>query len=240
MADILRQRIITGQLGDGDLLPKEADLRVSFPVSKPSLREAMRILEAEGLIRVRRGNVGGAVVHRPTSANVAYTLALVLSANRSAIPEVARAIRECEPACAALCAERRDRRRQVVPRLRALQKEAMDSVGDLFAATSLSRQFHEAIVALCGNEPLIVIIGALEKLWSSHERGWADQSRHSGSVPVEERRAALETHAHMIDLIAAGEADEVRDLSRRHLEAVQAYPSSGPAVDLSVLREQMG
>lgn len=240
MADILRRRIISGQLGDGDLLPKESDLRTSFPVSKASLREAMRILEAEGLIRVRRGNVGGAWVRRPNSSNVAYTLALVLSAEHAGITEVAQALRECEPACAALCAERSDRNKIVVPALRKLQQEAMGSVEDLFLATSLSRQFHEAIVALCGNGPLIVIIGALEKLWSSHERGWADQWRDSGVVPIEERRAALEVHAEMIELIAGGEPDKVRDLSRRHLEAVQAYPSTGPAVDLAVLREQLG
>src|SRR5947209_6940395 len=124
VADRLRERILRGDLEDGDLLPKEEELRASYPVSKPSLREAMRILEAEGLITVRRGNVGGAVVHRPTPANVAYTLAMVLSANRVDIPDVARALREVEPSCAALCAGRADRAAAVVPQLRALQNEA--------------------------------------------------------------------------------------------------------------------
>ena len=82
VADRLRSRILTGDLEDGDLLPKEEELREIYPVSKPSFREAMRILEAQGLITIRRGNVGGAVVHRPTANNVAYTLAMVLANER--------------------------------------------------------------------------------------------------------------------------------------------------------------
>ena len=65
IADSLRRRILEGELADGDVLPKVDDLLLEFPVSKPSIREAMRILETEGLISVRRGNVGGAIIHSP-------------------------------------------------------------------------------------------------------------------------------------------------------------------------------
>src|SRR5262245_25847064 len=120
VASHLREQILSGELADGDVLPKEEALRQNYPVSKPSFREAMRILEAEGLVAVRRGKVGGAVVVKPSATNVAYTLALVLRSEHVHLPEVARALREVEPSCAALCAERRDRRRAVVPKLRAL------------------------------------------------------------------------------------------------------------------------
>ena len=242
VADRLRERILRGDLEDGDLLPKEEELRASYPVSKPSLREAMRILEAEGLITVRRGNVGGAVVHRPTPANVAYTLAMVLSANRVDIPDVARALREVEPSCAALCAARSDRAKAVVPKLKALQKEALANVDDLVQATTLSRHFHESLVALCGNETLIIMVGALEALWSSHETGWATRTTDPGQVPVEERRVALEAHQRIIDLIAAGDAAAVRDLVAEHLAEVQQYPSPAPGtggIDPVVVRDRL-
>ncbi|MEE3755193.1 FadR/GntR family transcriptional regulator [Mycobacterium intracellulare] len=64
IADELRGLIITGGLDEGDLLGTEADLLERFDVSRPSLREALRILEAEGLISVVRGALGGVVVHR--------------------------------------------------------------------------------------------------------------------------------------------------------------------------------
>ncbi len=165
------------------------------------------------------------MVHRPSASNVAYTLALVLCAQGAGALDVAAALRECEPACAALCAERKDRKRAVLPKLRALQKEAVANVSDLVQATNTSRRFHEAIVELCGNEPLKVIVGALEVLWSSHETDWANQIRDPGLVPVEERRHALDIHAELIDLIAAGDSVRVRELSAEHLQFVQHYPS---------------
>ncbi len=240
VADRLRERILRGDLQDGDLLSKEEDLRAEYPVSKPSIREAMRILEAEGLITVRRGNVGGAIVHRPTSSNVGYTLSLVLSANQVPIHDVATALRAVEPTCAVLCAGRRDRRRVVVPRLRTLHKQALASIDDLVQATALSRRFHETMVELCGNETLIIMVGALEKLWSSHETRWASAAG-AATVPVDERRAALQTHGEIIDLIAAGEASEVHDLAAVHLSAVQSYPSSAKAgvVDPLIMRDHL-
>lgn len=242
VADRLRERILRGDLEDGDSLPKEEELRAAYPVSKPSLREAMRILEAEGLITVRRGNVGGAVVHRPSPANVAYTLAMVLAANQVDVPDVARALRQVEPSCAAMCAEREDRLTEVVPKLTALQDEAMASVDDLVHATALSRRFHESLVSLCGNETLIIMVGALEALWSSHETGWANRTIDQGEVPVEERRTALEAHQRIIDLIAAGDTAAVRTAVAQHLSEVQQYPSPQPGVggiDPVVVRDQL-
>ncbi len=225
VADHLRDQILTGDLKDGDLLPKEDVLRATYPISKPSLREAMRILETEGLISIRRGNMGGAVVHRPSASNVAYTLALVLRSQGTGTLAVAKALQECEPACAALCAERKDRKRAVLPKLRAIQKESLASVSDLVLATTTSRRFHEAIVELCGNEPLKVIVGALEVLWSSHETDWANHMRDPGLVPIEERQNALDIHTEIIQLIADGDSVQVRELCSKHLEFAQRYPS---------------
>ena len=224
VANRLRDRILSGDLEDGALLPKEEELREAYPVSKPSIREAMRILEAEGLITVRRGNVGGAVVHRPSSTNVAYTLAMVLRAEDVGFHDVAMALREVEPACAALCAERKDRRRAVVPKLRAIHKESLKMVDDLVVATEISRRFHEAIVSLCGNGSLIVIVGALETLWSTHETGWS-RTKGADQLPVNERREALQAHAELIEAIAEGDATRARELTASHLQAVQNYPS---------------
>ncbi|MCU1460077.1 MAG: Transcriptional regulator, GntR family [Acidimicrobiales bacterium] len=241
IADRLRTLILAGDLADGDLLPKEEDLRAQFPVSKPSLREAMRILETEGLITVRRGNMGGAVVHRPTAAHVAYTLGLVLTAKRVPVGDVAKALQLVEPVCAVLCAERRDRRRTVLPALRRLQREALREVDDLYRVTNLSRAFHEALVEHCKNDTLKVMVGALEALWSTHEATWAARS-HGLAVPVDERRAVLAEHQEVIDLIDAGDADAVRLAVVEHLERAQQYPgtdNSQPTVDLDTFRHRL-
>jgi DNA-binding FadR family transcriptional regulator len=183
--------------------------------------------------------VGGAIVHRPTAANVAYTLALVLSSKRVALPDVARALQEVEPSCAALCALREDRLDAVVPRLRDLQRQALDAVDDLVQATTLSRRFHESLVELCGNETLIIMVGALEALWSTHETGWANRA-DTGRVPVAERRIALDAHDRIIDLIAAGDAVTVRREVAEHLAEVQQYPTpnNDGIVDPVVVRDR--
>lgn len=224
VADDLRNRILVGDLGEATGLPVEEELRAQYPVSKPTLREAMRVLEAEGLVTVRRGSVGGAAVHPPTAANVAYTLGLVLASRRTDLADVGMALRAVEPACAAACAQRSDRSEAVVPELQRLHDRSMEVVDDLVAATAASRAFHEAIVRLCGNESLTVLAGALESLWSTHESDWA-QRVHASDVPREERVAALLEHQVLIDLIVDGDADGALRQASSHLEAVQMYPS---------------
>src|SRR3546814_1841939 len=64
IAQAIRRRIVLGDLVEGDLLPTEADLMTQFDVSRPTLREAIRLLEAEGLVRVLRGAKGGVRICR--------------------------------------------------------------------------------------------------------------------------------------------------------------------------------
>ena len=75
----LRNRILTE---DNYRLPIQEQLVKDFGVSYPSIREALRILETEGLVTVRRGSVGGADVHRPDEFSAAYHLGLSLQAAR--------------------------------------------------------------------------------------------------------------------------------------------------------------
>jgi DNA-binding FadR family transcriptional regulator len=114
----LRERILSGAIPDGGSLPKHEDLLEEFQVSGPSVREAFRILETEGLITVRRGNVGGAVVHVPQPSTAAYMLGVVMQAHDVSLSDVAAALQKIEPLCVALCAARSFRKRTIVPRLR--------------------------------------------------------------------------------------------------------------------------
>src|SRR5262245_47255365 len=62
----IRELIVTGELVDGERLPPLESLVDEYGISGPSMREALRILESEGLITVQRGKIGGAIVHRPS------------------------------------------------------------------------------------------------------------------------------------------------------------------------------
>src|SRR5690242_20670828 len=91
----IRNRILTAD--DDYRLPTQDQLVEEFGVSYPSVREALRILETEGLVTVRRGNVGGGEVHRPDESSTAYHLGLVLQGNRVTIGDLAAGLQLFEP-----------------------------------------------------------------------------------------------------------------------------------------------
>lgn len=221
----LRRRILDGELQDGDELPRQEDLLQQFGVSKPSMREALRILEAEGLLSVRRGKVGGAVVHRPGAQNAAYTLGTVLRTMGVPVDDVSMALNLLEPQCVALCATRPDRDEVVVPRLREVQARAAACIDDVREFTLVSRQFHEEIVNLCGSPTLTLVVGALEAVWSAHAEAWAEM--HAGETDdypdLEYRCQGLDDHARLLELIEAGDVAGAVAESHRHLAWSPVY-----------------
>lgn len=227
VAEVLRKRIISGQIADGLFLPKLEDLLAEFGVGKPAMREALRILETEGLITVRRGNVGGALVHSPESVDAAYALSLVLESRSVPLLDVGTALMEVEPLCASLCARRPDRAEVVVPPLMDVHQHALAAHSDPVELTRLARRFHELLVELCGNETMILVVGSLESLWSAHEQDWAE------ATPAPEAfagskigKASLGAHGRIIKLIESGSADRLARLVREHLESSAFYELS--------------
>ena len=242
LADVLRERIVSGQIPDGGMLPKQDDLLEEFGTSKASAREAFRILETEGLITVLRGNVGGAVVHRPKPETAAYMLSLVLQSRRVQLADVGTALQYVEPLCAALCAGRGDRSTEVVPRLQAAHQRLVDAIDreDESDAVPASRAFHEEIVQCSGNETMILVAGALESLWSAHEQSWSQAASETGRFPEPLlRKRALQEHELLIEAIAAGDIDRATRMARRHLTTAQQYPlgdGGGGAIRAEYLR----
>jgi GntR family transcriptional repressor for pyruvate dehydrogenase complex len=239
----LRERIVSGRLVDGDLLPKQEDLGQQFGVSKPTMREAIRILESEGLIEVQQGRFGGAVVHVPKVENIAVSMALVLETNGVHLPDVGIALQAIEPSCVRLCARRDDRLEAVVPVLQHLQDQALAAVRDDERVVALSREFHEALVALCGNASLTLCAGALERLWTAHEGVWAEQASYGPGFPeLHIRREALDEHALIIGCIAAGDAEGAVEAARVHLSTSQTYAlhrAGDPIVDVPLQRRML-
>jgi DNA-binding FadR family transcriptional regulator len=184
----------------------------------------MRILETEGLITMRRGNVGGAHVHLPTSDRVAYMVSLVLQSKTTELRDVGAALRQLEPLCAAMCAARPDRMKSVVPALRKLVKEQLAAIGDGPRTREVIDRFHRAIVTGCGNESLVLMVGALEVVWAGHASAVYDREEFD-EPDVSLWKASVRDHERLVEAIAKGDA-KVAGLALRHLEATQAYMSN--------------
>lgn len=231
VASILRERIINGELSDGDALPRQEDLLEEFSVSKPSLREALRILEAEGLITVRRGNRGGAIVHVPKAENAAYMIGLVLQFRDVPFEDVGAAMQLIEPVCAGLLAERPDdEREEAVAELREINEDVKEAIDDEVEFTMQSRRFHEKIVASCGNQTLILMVGALESLWTNQEETWAEQATARGEFPApKQRQAGIRAHERLLELFEEGDRSKAERAARKHLEASLYYTMTAAA-----------
>jgi DNA-binding FadR family transcriptional regulator len=224
IASRLRSRIVNGEIADGKLLPKQDELLEEFEVSRPSLREALRILETEGLITVRRGNMGGAVVHAPKPEAAAFMMGLVLQAGQVPLSDLAEALGRLEPACAAACADRPDRARTAVPVLRAAIDDAAENIDNAMAFTQLAHRFHDELVGQCGNETLRLTVGTLVTLWSTQESAWAEGAEARHVFPDRPlRMAALRAHRKLVDAIERGDANEAARIAYIHMEASQIH-----------------
>ncbi|MFZ0902818.1 MAG: GntR family transcriptional regulator [Mycobacterium sp.] len=221
VASKLRDDILSGRLKEGDVLPSQESLFGEFGVSPPALREAIHILETDGLISVRRGNVGGAVVHHPTAERTAHMISMVLQA-RSATPvDVSEALMHLEPICAGMCAARGDRMTEVVPYLQNEIEIQTTQFDDVSQYVPNARRFHETLVSRCGNEPMILLIGSLELIWSAHESSvWSDDGEPTPMVD-KTKRAALRDHQRLLDAIRDGNPARAIRLAQDHLAAAR-------------------
>ena len=233
VADRIRELILLGDLKDQERLPPLDTLLEQFGVSAPTMREGLRILEAEGLITVQRGSIGGAVVHLPTPKTAAYTLALVLRSQGTNKGDVAEALALLEPMCAMLCAHRPNRRTKIVRELRKVNAEGRALVeGDQLAFNECMTHFHTTLVHRCGNDTLKLLAGALGSICMADVRTWAKSSSAHGHYPTSvERLAAVEVHEHITDLIEAGKELEVAVEMTAHSRVTlkPLYGGSDPA-----------
>jgi GntR family transcriptional regulator, transcriptional repressor for pyruvate dehydrogenase complex len=223
VADRIRELIVTGALADGERLPSLDSLLDEFGISGPTMREALRMLESEGLITVQRGKVGGAIVHRPSYTAAASTMALVLRSHNTEVADVARSLEVLERQCAVLCARRPDRARAVVPALRVLNETARSLVAaEELTFTEAMTAFHEELMRGCGLATLALATRAVGAIWLVSVRQWAAQNGAQGTfVTRDEREAWLGRQARLVDLIDAGDEVGVEAMMAEHFSTVQ-------------------
>jgi DNA-binding FadR family transcriptional regulator len=217
IADELRTRIIAGELDEGDPLGNEPALIEQFGVSRPSLREALRILETEGLISVVRGVQGGVVVHRPDQRHTARTAALVLQARDVALADVSAARTIIEPAAVRLVATGRGRRRAAT-RLRALIDEQRAVIDDPDAFGQANARFHAELVAAAGNQTLAIVAEMLDEIVARAVTAVSRTDEPSDAVAV--RRRGIRSQERLVELIEAGDGEAAEAHWRTHMDAV--------------------
>jgi GntR family transcriptional regulator, transcriptional repressor for pyruvate dehydrogenase complex len=234
VAEHLRREIVGGELGEDAALPAAAVLMERFGVSKPTIREALRILESEGLIHVRRGATG-ARVRLPDEASAARAVGSILQLRGTTIADVTTALLVLEPWFVGQLAE--SRRPEDIARLREVVADARAALPNIKAFVRHQAAFHDLLGELAGNQTMLVLARLLDGV----------VRRQGARVPPGEEFAAqcavaLDEHDRVVDLIEAGAATEAQALWRTHLETGAANLLGTPStvVDLYAQTAELG
>ena len=215
IAEWLRSRILSGNLSEGSSLGRIADLADEYGVSLSSLREALRMLEAEGLVSMRRGPGGGVSVHQPSEQGAARNVALLFQFRDVTLGDVQEARTLFEPLAARMLAAKRDRK-QKARQLGELITRQRESIDDIAAFAKANAAFHQHLYSLVGNQTVAIMA---EVLYEIVERAIASFGESRTMLPRSARVRSLRSQERLIELISLGSATEAEAHWRAHLHA---------------------
>ncbi len=206
LAERLRDQILAGDLEPGDRLPGEAELSEFQDVSRSTVREAIRLLEAQQLVVTTRGTTGGSFVanHSPGRIHreLGTSLDLLVSNDTITIEQIIEARRLLEVPAVALAAARRT------------PEQLAELEACLAEGRAGNERFHQLVLAASGNPlleamttPLFGVIRDRVSRDRASDEFWA--------------QVAAE-HRMLLDLIAAGDAEAAASAMGRHLQGLSA------------------
>ncbi|OSC31551.1 GntR family transcriptional regulator [Mycobacterium vulneris] len=161
LAGLLRERILNGELAEGVALPAERDLVKQTQMSRATVREALRILEVQNLIRVKAGRAGGAFVQRPTTTSMASTVSMLIRGRRIKLVDLMETREALEPFCAELAARNRDD--EDLAELERANDTISDTEASLEQFLQANLDWHVGVAVASHNELLIGLMTALSQ-----------------------------------------------------------------------------
>lgn len=213
IAEDIKSAIVEGRLNVDDRLPSEAELTARFNVSRPTVREALKRLAAQNLIRTRRGASGGAFVNRlryeEAYSQQVTTSILLLSMNEVKFETACEARFALERSCVRLSAERRSTDHLAAMRAEVFRQAQPGLSDEAFCASDVA--FHRALVDGAGNPILSYqLAGAIEAI---------EPLMNMLTFTQRDRDVIVDLHAKIADALEARNADQVIS----HLDELSAY-----------------
>jgi GntR family transcriptional repressor for pyruvate dehydrogenase complex len=210
IAKQLRQALISGRLRPGDRLPSEEELAEEFHVSRATLREAIQILRAQGVVRTSRGAKGGHFITRAETHELAQsvgeTYRLWFDAGDVSIAEVDEAREVVERACVRLAAQRRSPR--AIEAMHEIIERAAEPTLSLEQYLALDVAFHGEIARAAGNRLLELPMTAIHTV----------RPRTNQIFRRHDREFSHRQHIALFEAIEAGDAAGAERAFNRHIE----------------------
>jgi GntR family transcriptional repressor for pyruvate dehydrogenase complex len=216
VADQLRSLIVTGRLQQGGRLPAETQLARDLGVSRATVRESLRLLAAQGLVRTAKGQTGGSYVTMPTvdhiSESLSSNITLLADARDLTLEELIE-VRELLEVPAARLAARR-RRESDIGLLRATippDRPPLDTQAEFVH----NRDFHATLIECCDNRLLQI---AAQPVFSALQT-----SLSRSGLPRRFHRSIHAHHALIVEAVEAGDEDAAAAEMHDHLAFLVPY-----------------
>lgn len=200
-AEQLRKRILSGELRPGDRLPPEEQLTAELDIARTTLREALRVLESQGLLRIQRGRRGGPIVTHPDLQPAATALAISLRLQATTVGDLADANRLIEPQLAGRMAADHLPADLAALRLEVDRAAIAADAGDGIAFGAASAAVHQTLIERSGNRTLATISLLLNELVKSY---YADLGQ---ATTPELMQLAVRSYRRLLGLIEDGDVE---------------------------------
>ena len=207
------QDIRRNNLGPGDTLPAESAMLERFGVGRGSLREALRILEVNGLVVLKPGPRGGPVVAPHDPASFGQMMTLHLQALGATYRQLLDARLECEAVLARKAAEREGDEAAAI--VRAALTAVPVKAGEDETYTVATRGFHHAVGQASGSPVLALVADAIYAIWSVRVTRVL--------YPAEHREKVLKDHAAIARAIERRDPKRAERLMREHMERYREF-----------------
>lgn len=223
VADQIRGQIVRGELTDGDTLPPEGQLMETLGISRPTLREAYRILEAENFISVKRGSRSGAQVHRPRAEMASRYAGYVLQSQETSIADLYASQMALEPyVVRTLCKMKNNTAAVTTLNDHVAYLSGLADGVKIEEFTRGVAEFHMLLVKLTGNNTLTLVSHLLNDLMVNHKAGVMARDTVEPKIRKKRLLAAMRSYQKLIKLIEAHEEEAAVGHWRLHLKNAHA------------------
>jgi len=202
----IERAIFAGELSTGDRLQSERELAEQFGVSRITVRDALRVLEARGLIRVKVGAMGGAFVADANTDRVAESISTMIRLKRMTLSELAEARTIVEAATAQLAAQRADT--GALSRLVKSVESARPLLREPITHADASMDFHVELARAAKNEVLEATVDAYRQLLVPAIRDLRDEKTG---------RATQKAHEELVEAVRRHDGEGAREIMVTHL-----------------------
>jgi len=220
VASQIRNSVIEGKLREGDRLPPEPEMIAQFGVSRGVIREALRLLESEQFIQVKRGARGGAIITGSQGVAVGKATLVSLQMQRTTIGDFYTCNMLIEPPAARYAAEHTSSTSATALRKHLALMDALLEKGDEVAIADAINEFHFVLLGNCGNKTLQIMATSVRKLLEVQisQLHWAFKPKLAPGMYDEFVRAAYRASHHLTELIEKGNGATAERYWRKHME----------------------